>query len=1193
MTNVHVARCRARAVTAVERCAAVLLLMATVCVGAFALDRDRGIAQFYSTFWSEKDGAPSQISALAQTQDGYLWIGSERGLFRFDGVKFEEYSPPPGVNLPSHSIYSLMATPDGGLWIAFEPNGVGFYKDGSLTVFSRPEQHPDSPVHCFARDLDGRIWAGTETGLVFRQDDRWIAAGQDWNLTQEMIRYVFVDREGTLWAATDKRIVYLKRGAKRFELGGPVGDAVSTLAQAPNGQVWLADDGLHEARPVPADARDSTASGPSIAEPGIRELLFDKDGALWMTREDLGIVRIRDPGKLEARKYGSGDRELESFGPKEGFPAGYAYKILEDHEGNIWVGCSNGLIRFRHNQVVPIALPQGYDRLTLLTGRQGDLWVGTINDKPLLKIRGESMTPEAGGTIVSSVLRDANGDVWWGSRTGIWRQRDSAFTYFLLPKDAEPGRMWDLMPSSDGHGFWVKLDDDGLVRFDNGTWNLHDWPRGVPSVGGTFKYGPSASFRDSSGRFWLGYTSGQIFLVDREHPTEYSQKDGVDLGRIKVIRGPADHIWAGGELGLEFFSAGRFFKVQPADGVPFGAVSGIIETPDTGLWLNEMKGIVQIPPEEIQQVLADPSHRVACRRFDYLDGLPGTPQMTYTNSTAARTADGRLWFATDSGLVWIDPAHLTTNPIPPPVSITYITSPNGGLAISGPIRYPAGTHAVEIGYAGLSLSIPERVQFRYKLEGVDTDWQNVGTRRQAYFDNLGPGFYRFRVIACNNDGVWNNTGAELDFSIAPAYWQTNWFRGVCVAAFALLLWMLFQFRMRGIRLRSEQLALMNSKLEAQIAENARLYSNLQRSEAYLAQGQSISHTGTFGRNILSGETYWSEECYRIFEFDRSVEPALERVLERIHPEDSARVRKTIKDATDQKADFDMEFRLLMPDGSLKYLQVVVQAVEHSSGELEFVGTLYDVTERQRAAAALHQAQDDLARINRVTTMGEIAASLAHEIRQPISGAITNASVCLRYLGRDKPDLDEVRAAATRIVRDSQRAADIIERIRSQFEKSSVNQETVDVSEMIRETIVLLHGEAVRHSISVRTELAADLLQVVGDHVQLQQVAMNLIVNSIEAMKDVDGPREMVIKAQRAESEQILVSVSDTGIGLPPQFAEQIFDPFFTTKPHGTGMGLRISRSIVESHGGRLWADGSPGRGATFHLSLPAAIPGDR
>jgi signal transduction histidine kinase len=237
---------------------------------------------------------------------------------------------------------------------------------------------------------------------------------------------------------------------------------------------------------------------------------------------------------------------------------------------------------------------------------------------------------------------------------------------------------------------------------------------------------------------------------------------------------------------------------------------------------------------------------------------------------------------------------------------------------------------------------------------------------------------------------------------------------------------------------------------------------------------------------------------------------------------------------------------------------------------------------------LRQAQDDLARINRVTTMGELAASLAHELSQPISGAMTNANTCLRSLAWDTPDIDTARRAVTRIVRDAQRATEIIVRIRSQFKKGAMNRGVMDVNEINRETIALLRDEATRYNISVRTELAADLPQIVGDRVQLQQVAMNLIVNSIEAMKDVDGIREIVIRSQRAENEQILVSLSDTGMGFPPQLAEQIFDPFFTTKPQGTGMGLRICRSIIESHSGRLWAVGSPGRGATFHWSLPAA-----
>jgi predicted ATPase/signal transduction histidine kinase len=370
-------------------------------------------------------------------------------------------------------------------------------------------------------------------------------------------------------------------------------------------------------------------------------------------------------------------------------------------------------------------------------------------------------------------------------------------------------------------------------------------------------------------------------------------------------------------------------------------------------------------------------------------------------------------------------------------------------------------------------------------------------------------------------------------------------------------------------------------------ENAKLYSDLQRSEAFLADGQSTSHTGSFGWNVLSGEIYWSDETYKIFEGDRAVEPTLELVFRRIHPDDRDLVQQTIDRASGARANLDFDHRLLMPDGSVKYLHVLARALEDSSGQLEYMGAVRDVTERTRAEEALRQAKADLAHINRVTTMGELTASMAHEVNQPIAAAVTDANTCMRWLARDQPDLEEVRAAAMRVVKDATRASEIISRIRLLFNKGTPERELVDVNEIIGEMTFLLRSEAIRYNISVRTELAADPPQVVADRVQLQQVLMNLMINGIDAMKDVDGARELVIKSQRAGGEQLLLSVSDTGVGLPPQQADRIFNAFVTTKPHGTGMGLRISRSIVESHGGRLWAAANSPRGAHFYFTLSA------
>jgi PAS domain S-box-containing protein len=544
-------------------------------------------------------------------------------------------------------------------------------------------------------------------------------------------------------------------------------------------------------------------------------------------------------------------------------------------------------------------------------------------------------------------------------------------------------------------------------------------------------------------------------------------------------------------------------------------------------------------------------------------------------------------------------------------------------------------------------------------------------------------------------------------------------------------------------------------------ESHRAEEALRRSESYLAEGQRLTHTGSWAWQIAGRVAlHLSEEWYRVYGFDpEKGPPTREERAQRVHPEDRAKWQGAVDRAIAERSGFEMEFRILLPDGTVKYIHTAGHPVLNASGDLvEFVGSSTDITERKRAEVllagenrllemiamgdsralildalcrlveelasgslssillvdpranrlrhgaapslpgpyteaidgvvigpcagscgtaayraepvivsdiatdplwvdyrdlalahglracwstpmlssagkvlgtfaiyyreqrsptaldhsvirqivhlasiaverkqaeealeALRQAQADLARVSRMTTMGELTASLAHEVNQPIAAAVTNANTCLRWLTRDHPDLEEARAAAMRIIKDGTRAAEIIKRTRLLFKKSTPERELVDVNEAVREMIVLLHSEATRYSILFRTDLAADLPQVMGDRVQLQQVLMNLMMNGIEAMKDMDGARELAIESKRGKNEHILVSVSDTGVGLPPQQADQIFNAFFTTKVQGTGMGLSISRTIVESHGGRLWAANNSPRGASFCLTLPAIV----
>jgi len=390
----------------------------------------------------------------------------------------------------------------------------------------------------------------------------------------------------------------------------------------------------------------------------------------------------------------------------------------------------------------------------------------------------------------------------------------------------------------------------------------------------------------------------------------------------------------------------------------------------------------------------------------------------------------------------------------------------------------------------------------------------------------------------------------------------------------------------------QELEKTNEALHAESLERKHAEDKLRRSEAYLAEGQRLSHTGSWAWDVATRElVHWSREHYRLFGFD-SEEGAqsLETIRQRIHPDDQDRVVEVWDRAIRDGSDYKLDFRVVLPDKDTKHIHAEGHPVFNASGDLvEFLGTSIDVTERKQAEEErekLRQAQADLARVSRVTTMGELTASLAHEVNQPIAAAVTDAKTCLRWLAGDSPNLEEARETAARMVKDATRAAEIVSRIRLLFKKGTAERELVDINEVVREMIVLLRNEAMRYSVSVQTELAAELPQVMGDRVQLQQVVMNLIINSLEAMKDENGTRELAITSQSLENEHIIISIRDTGVGLPQQHADQIFDAFFTTKLQGTGMGLSISRSIVESHGGRLWAAVNSPRGASFHLTLP-------
>jgi signal transduction histidine kinase/CheY-like chemotaxis protein len=372
------------------------------------------------------------------------------------------------------------------------------------------------------------------------------------------------------------------------------------------------------------------------------------------------------------------------------------------------------------------------------------------------------------------------------------------------------------------------------------------------------------------------------------------------------------------------------------------------------------------------------------------------------------------------------------------------------------------------------------------------------------------------------------------------------------------------------------------------AERKNAEEALRRSEMYLAEAQRVSRTGSFGWNFSSGEIYWSEETYRIFEYEPTIKPTVQLVIDRAHPDDRMHLRQIVDRAATERREFAAEHRLMMDNGSVKHVRIVAHPSTDGDPEgVVFVGAVIDITERKRAEEErerLLELEADLARMNRVSMMGELAASLAHEIKQPMAAAAINADACTRWLRSEPPHVAEAREAAAAVAAAVMRAAAIIDRVSSLYRRGAPERELVDLNEIIRDLTVLLGDRANRSSISIRAELTPGLPRTKADRVQLQQVLMNLMLNGIEAMQDTGGV--LTVASKRSEDGQLLISVSDLGHGISIDEAERIFEAFFTTKPKGTGMGLSICRRIISSHGGSLWASPNTGRGATFQFTLP-------
>jgi signal transduction histidine kinase/ligand-binding sensor domain-containing protein len=807
---------------------------------ASALDPTRHITELVHRVWDRKSGVPADISALAQSTDGYLWVGSLRGLYRFDGTQFQKFEPESGVPLPSHEINSVFAVPGDKLWIGFRTGGASVLEAGKLINYSSVDGLPEGRVNGFAQDRNGRVWVATRGGLAFFDGDRWRTVGKDFNFVGSGAQAVFVDHLGALWVAGEHRIAVLNPGSSKFELADePYNGQVYQLAESPDGTMWMAET-TRAVQPLkrPGEATsyrgltkddcqsrfpDTYKTEPRCRRPddlevrvGSVALLFDQNGGFWITTLGDGLRRAPYPLQLRKRPIDEYSEELEHFTSKDGLSSDYNTTILEDREGNIWVSTRDGIDQFRNSDLAPVTIA-GAMGVSIVPGDNGYVVALAGNGGHMFRFHDahNKIAVANTDTLMHSLYRDLFGSIWGVGRwTGCRFVGDECANRWKAPGE-KVGLSWSspwLLAVDGKHGRWAYVAQEGLFAFENGRWSRFSGNPSAPTDAI-----PTTQYTDAAGRIWFGFQDGRLLTVKDGVVHLYSSEDGLTLGETKAIDSAGTYVWVGGERGLVLLRGSHFTAVLPYDIPTFNSVSGIVEADDGSLWLNESRGVLRISPSEVSAILLDSSHRA---HYDVLNGLPEATEQFASLPTAIRGTDGRLWFATTNGAAWVDPRHVYRNNVPPPVVIQSIVADGRTLSSSGKLELPSRTINIQIAYSALSLSVPERVQFRYRLKGLDHEWQNVGTRRTAYYTRLPPGSYDFQVIASNDAGVWNSVGAQLPIRIIPAWYQTRWFYVLGALLVTATLAALYRFRIAQVHADTRR------QLEARLSERDRIARDL-------------------------------------------------------------------------------------------------------------------------------------------------------------------------------------------------------------------------------------------------------------------------------------------------------------------------------------------------------------------------------
>lgn len=772
---------------------------------ARALDPSLDISQYAHLAWTFRNGfSNGAVYAIAQTPDGYLWMGTSSGVVRYDGARLTPLPLRPGHQLPNTAAGAILPTRDGTLWIG-TLDGLVSWKNGELT--SHPE-FARRTVITLLQHRDGTVWAGSFGGATGKlcafRGEQTTCYGDDGTLGAS-VAALYEDGDGSLWVGAGTGLWRWNPGTPARYLATPI-QRHQSLTQGDRGRgVLVAVDALRQV--AGTEVIDYPLRGvpsPLTAASVIR----DRNGGLWIGTAAHGLVH-------------SYEGRTSLFTHEDGLSSDEVLALFEDREGTIWVGTSEGLDRFREWPVTPISVKQGLSNsnaTSVLAARDGSLWIGSADGLNRWKdgrttIYRRRNDPGLPDDSIQSLFEDERGRIWVSGSRGLAAFENGKFT--AVP--AVPGGFTHAIASDTRGGLWLSLwltsNDYGLAHLVDGAIIEHaPWQK----LGG----GPGTGLvPEPDGGVWTGLLSGGVAYFRAGQIRILSLADDGARNIRKVLDVSRDRdgtMWVATDNGLSWITNGRVATLTTDNGLPCKTVHWIIEDQLASYWLYTACGLVRIARTELDAWTADPKRIIRSTTFDSADGILLVPILRPSRPAVTKSSDGKIWFVNGSTVSFIDPSHISINPLPPPVHIEQIVADGQTFDQARGLRLPPNVRNLLINYTALSMVAPEKVYFRYMLEGQDLEWRHVVNKREVQYSNLSPGNYRFRVAASNNSGLWNEAGDVLDFSVAPAYYQTNWVRALGAVFFLALLWAAYQFRVRQLHDRFDMM------LEVRVGERTRI-----------------------------------------------------------------------------------------------------------------------------------------------------------------------------------------------------------------------------------------------------------------------------------------------------------------------------------------------------------------------------------